>query len=136
MLTIRHYSVAVHDLEEAVANHKSRFAMEAIAEKSFNEIGRFDFVPMGYEGKTTLLLISPREGEETPLARLMKERGNPFNPHGEGMYLIGYDCDDIDAFCEQVQANGGKVNRTPDGKIAWVHPTSSNFVFMEIFAKA
>lgn len=133
MLRMKHYSVAVHDLDEAVTNHQQRFGMEPTGERSYNGIGKFNSIPMGYGGQTTVLLIQPAGDEETPLVRLMKERANPFNPHGEGMYLIAYDCDDVDAFCAQVEANGGRVNRAPDSGIAWVHPTSSHFVFMEIF---
>lgn len=135
MLTFRSYSVAVHDLDEAVKNHRERFGMEPTGEKGFNGIGKFNFVPVGYGGQTSILLISPVEGEETPLTRLMKERANPFNPHGEGMYLVVYDCDDVAAFSDRVEANGGKVNRTPDNSTAWVHPTSSNFVLMELIQK-
>ncbi len=135
MLTFKHYTVAVHDLDEAVANHQARFGMEPTGEKAYNGIGKFDFVPMGYNGETQLHLLQPREGEESPIAKLMSERVNPFNPHGEGMYLMAYDCDDVDAFCAQIEANGGKVNRAPGSTNAWVHPTSSNFVLMEIFQK-
>jgi len=133
MLTFRHYAVAVHDLDEAVRNHTARFGMQPTAERGFNAIGKFHQVPMGYDGKMTILLISPDQAEETPLSRLMKERANPLNPHGEGLYLVGFDCDDVAGFCDQVEQNGGKVNRTPDNSIAWIHPTASNFVFMELF---
>ena len=135
MLTFKHYTVAVHDLDEAVANHESRFGMEQTGDKAYNGIGKFDFVPMGYNGQTQLHLLQPREGEESPIAKLMSERANPFNPHGEGMYLMAYDCDDVDAFCAQIEANGGRVNRVPNATNAWVHPTASNFVLMEIFQK-
>ena len=43
-----------------------------------------------------------------------------------------YDCDDVDAFCKQIEENGGRVTRIPGRDNAWVHPTSSNFIFMEI----
>lgn len=135
MLTFSHYSVAVADLDEAVANHQQRFGMEPTAEKSFNAIGKFDCVPMGYDGKTAVLLFTPIKGEETPISRLMKERANPLNPHGEGMYLTVYECDDVAAFCDRVEQNGGKVNRMPDNSVAWVHPTASNFVLMELIQR-
>jgi hypothetical protein len=133
MLTVKHYTVAVHDLDEAIANHQARFGMEPTGEKAYNGIGKFDFVPMGYDGQTMLHLLQPREGEESPIAKLMLERVNPFNPHGEGMYLIAYDCDDVDAFAKQIEDGGGRVTRAPNSSNVWVHPTTSNFVLMEIF---
>ncbi len=133
MISFRHYTVAVHDLDQAVADYGARFGMMPTGDRAFNTIGKFDFVPVGYEGNTVCHLIQPREGEESPIAKLMSERVNPFNPHGEGIYLLAYDCDDVDAFCQQVTDNGGRVNRMPGRGNAWVHPTASNFVLMEIF---
>ncbi|MBM3139200.1 MAG: hypothetical protein FJZ92_03045 [Chloroflexi bacterium] len=132
MLRFRHYTVAVHDLDEAVAHHRSRFQMQPIGERAFNRIGNFDYQPMGYDGKVLLHLIQPKS-DESPISRLMKERVNPFNPHGEGIYLLAYECDDVEAFCKQVEAEGGRVNRAPGSTNAWVHPTASNFVLMELF---
>jgi len=134
MLTFKHYTVAVHDLDEAIANHEARFGMQKIGEQAFNGIGKFNFQAMGYDGKTLLHLICP-VSDESPIRKLMTERINPFNPHGEGMYLIAYDSDDVDGFCAQIEAEGGKVNRVPGTGNAWVHPTTSNFVLMEIFPK-
>ena len=131
MLRFKHYTVAVHDLDEAVGNHQARFGMQPIGERAHNGIGNFDFQPMGYGSQVMLHLIRP-SSDESPIARLMKERVNPFNPHGEGIYLLGYECDDVEAFCQQVEASGGRVNRAPGTTNAWVHPTSSNFVLMEL----
>lgn len=134
MLTFKHYTVAVNDLDASVENYKSRFGMEATGERAFNRIGNFDFVPLGYGGKTVLHLIQPK-GDESPIARLMKERANPLNPHGEGIYLLAFDSDDVDAFAKQVEEGGGRVTRAPGASNVWVHPTASNFVLMEIFPK-
>ncbi len=135
MLTLKHYTVAVHDLDESVKNYEARFGMQKVGEQAFNRIGNFNFQPMGYDGKVMLHLICP-VSEESPISKLMKERVNPFNPHGEGMYLIAYETEDVDAFCAQVEAGGGRVNRAPGTGNAWVHPTASNFVLMEIFPKS
>lgn len=134
MLTFKHYTVAVHDLDEAVSDYEKRFGMEKVGEQAFNRIGRFNFQPMGYNGQVMCHLINPVE-DESPIRKLMNERINPFNPHGEGIYLLAYDTDDVDAFCEKILAEGGKVNRAPNSTNAWVHPTSSNFVLMEIFQR-
>jgi extradiol dioxygenase family protein len=132
MLNFRHYTVAVHDLDGSVKNYEQRFGMQPTGEKAFNRIGNFDFVPMGYGGNTVLHLISP-SSDESPIARLMKERINPLNPHGEGIYLLAFDTEDVDAFAKQVESAGGRITRAPGAPNVWVHPTASNFVLMEIF---
>ena len=130
-LSIHHYNVAVHDLDEAVTDYTARFGMEALGGRQHNPIGNFDYQSMGYGDTLITRLITPAS-EEAPLHRLMQERKNSFNEHGEGMYLIAYECDDVDAFCAQVEANGGRVNRVPGMKNAWIHPTASHFVLMEV----
>jgi|GEM_PF-836517 len=133
MLTFRHYTVAVHDLDGAVESYRQRFGMEPTAARAFNRIGNFNFVPMGYGDKTTLHLISP-VNDEGPIARLMKERVNSFNPHGEGIYLLAFETRDVEAFAKQIEDGGGRITRgAPGSTNFWVHPTASNFVLMEIF---
>jgi catechol 2,3-dioxygenase-like lactoylglutathione lyase family enzyme len=135
MLTFKHYTVAVHDLDEAVGNYQSRFGMQPIGDRRQNRIGNFEAQPMGYGDAPALQLIQPLS-EEGPIARLMGERGSDFNPHGEGLYLVAYECDDVDAFCDQVTANGGRVSRVEGAPNAWIHPTASHYVLMEIFPKS
>jgi hypothetical protein len=131
MLQIKYHTVAVHDLEEAVKNHEARFGMEALAEPAHNPIGNFRFVPMGYAGETALHLISPVD-ENSPIHRLMQDRTNPLNPHGEGIYQLVCEVPDPEAFAQQVEAGGGRVTRVPNTDAIWVHPLSSNFVLMEL----
>lgn len=135
MLKLRNYTVAVHDLDGAVANYTARFGMQPTGAKGHNDIGNFDYVPMGYDGTTMLLLLTP-SNEETAIAKLMRERINGFNPYGEGMYLIAYETPDLEAFVKQVEAGGGRVTRGAPGGQIWVHPTASNFVLMEVFQAA
>ncbi len=132
-ITFKHYTVAVHDLDSAVEQYETRFGMKKVGERAYNSIGKFNFQPMGFDGKTMCHLICP--DTDGPIAKLMSERVNPFNPHGEGIYLLAYDCDDVPAFAEQVTSNGGRVNGNPASGNIWVHPTASNFVLMEIFPK-
>jgi predicted enzyme related to lactoylglutathione lyase len=133
VLKFKHYTVAVHDLDSAVENYRTRFGMEPTGEQAFNRIGNFNFVPMGYGGQTAMHLISPAS-DESPIARLMKERVNPFNPHGEGIYLLAFETADVEAFTRQVEEGGGRVTRGAPGTAnVWVHPTASNFVLMEVF---
>lgn len=130
-LSIRHYSIAVHDLEQAAEDYRLRFGMEQVGDRGHNAVGKFDFVSMGYDGQVFCRLITP-VSEESPVHRLMQERGNGFNPHGEGLYIVLYECDDVEAFAARVEANGGRITRVPGRPNIFVHPTSSHFVFMEV----
>jgi hypothetical protein len=132
VLKFKHYTVAVHDLDEAVENHQARLGMSITGEKAHNGIGNFDFVQLGYDGQTMLHVIQP-SSEESPIYRLMQDRVNPLNPHGEGIYLLAFETEDTEAFSAQVEAGGGRVNRAPNSSNVWVHPTSTNFVLMELF---
>ncbi|MGE0229177.1 MAG: VOC family protein [Dehalococcoidia bacterium] len=131
MLQVKYHTIAVHDLEEAVRNHEARFGMQAMGEPSHNPIGNFRMVAMGYGDQVVLNLISPVD-ETSPVSRLMKERVNPLNPHGEGIYQLVCEVDDPEAMAQQIEAGGGRVTRVPTTDAIWVHPTSSNFVLMEL----
>ena len=135
MFKVKYHTVAVHDLEEAVENHKARFGMEAMGEPAHNAIGNFRFVVMGYNGETAMHLISPVD-ENSPIYRLMQDRVNPLNPHGEGIYQLVCEVDDPEAFAQQIEAGGGRVTRVPNTEAIWVHPLSSNYVLMELTKSA
>ncbi len=130
-MRFKHYTIAVHDLESAVQNYKNLFGMDAITESQHNNIGNFDSVSMGYDEKTVLQLIQPSSAD-TPVARLMQDRINEFNPHGEGVYLLAFEADDPDQLAERIESHGGRITRIPGNTNFFVHPTSSNFGFMEI----
>lgn len=131
MMRVKYFSVAVHDLDEAVADYQARFGMEALSPRQQNAIGRFDYVEMGYDGQVLLHLIAPST-EESPVHRLMGDRSNPLNPHGEGIYQLMMESDDPDALAKRVTDNGGRITRIGDNGPAWVHPLSSHFVLMEL----
>lgn len=133
-ITFKHYTVAVHDLDSAVSQYETRFGMSKMGDRAYNSIGKFNFQPMGSGGSVVCHLISP-DSPDGPIAKLMSERTNAFNVHGEGIYLLAYECDDVKAFAEQVTSNGGRINGNPDAGNIWVHPTASNFVLMEIYPK-
>ena len=134
MMKFKHYTIAVHDLDSAVENYKNLFGMEALGDREHNDIGNFDSVSMGYNGETVLRLIQS-SSDDTAVARLMKSRENEFNPHGEGVYLLAFEADDLDTLAAQIESNGGRITRLHGRTNFFVHPTSSNFGFMEIMPK-
>jgi catechol 2,3-dioxygenase-like lactoylglutathione lyase family enzyme len=134
VLSFKHFTVAVHDLDESVTNYQARLGLSVVSEKAHNSIGNFDFVVLGYEGQTFCHLICP-SSEESPIYRLMQDRINRLNPHGEGIYLLAFETPSTDAIAQQVEAGGGRVNRAPNSSNIWVHPLSTNFVLMELFER-
>jgi hypothetical protein len=135
VLSFKHFTVAVHDLDESVTNYKARLGLSVISEKAHNNIGNFDFVVLGYEGRTFCHLLTP-SSEESPIYRLMQDRVNRLNPHGEGIYLLAFETPSTDAIATQIEAGGGRVNRAPNSSNIWVHPLYTNFVLMELFQGA
>ena len=131
MLTIHHYNVAVHDLEASVRDYADRFGMQRVGGIQHNDIGNFDAQAMGYGEQAIVRLITP-SARDAPVAKFMAERANDLNPHGEGFYMVAFECDDVDAFCAQVRDGGGRIIRNEGASNAWVHPLSSHFVFMEV----
>ena len=116
------------ELEVVMNQDEPLTAGEAEAHSLMTQLAK-----MGYNGQTTMHLICPTS-DESPIARLMKERVNAFNPHGEGIYLLAFETPDVEAFTQQVESAGGRVTRGAPGTAnVWVHPTASNFVLMEIF---
>ena len=134
MMRFKHYTIAVNDLESAIQNYKKLFGMDALSDREHNNVGNFDAVSMGYEDTTILQLIEP-SSKDTPVARLMQDRTNEFNPHGEGVYLLAFEADDSEQIAQMIESNGGRITRIPGSTNFFVHPTSSNFGFMEIFPK-
>ena len=131
MLTFDHFSVAVNDLDDAVEHWKARFGMTVQGERAHNSIGNFDFIRLGYGDQTMVHLIHP-SSSDSQLDRLMQSRIVPGNDHGEGLYLMVFRTDDPSAMADGIESDGGRVARNPQGSNVWVHPTSSNFVMLEL----
>ena len=50
--------------------------------------------------------------------------------HGEGVYLVGFECKDISGAVGRLEAEGARVTARPD--IAWVHPGEAHGLFVEL----
>ena len=50
---------------------------------------------------------------------------------GEGVYLVGFECDDVPKAVAHLRANGARVDMRDD-RIAWVHPGDTNGLFVEL----
>jgi len=51
--------------------------------------------------------------------------------HGEGVYLVGFECKDIPAAAAHLRKEGARVEQRR-ADIAWVHPQDASGVFVEL----
>ncbi len=129
--TLSHCAVAVHDLDEAVADYERLFGL-VVGERGENQWGHFRWAQMGWAGEQAIQLIQP-ESDDTHVARVMKARADEKNPHGEGYYISVWTTPDPVALAAHIEASGGRVIDRGDGSgVHWVHPSAAHGAFMEI----
>lgn len=126
---IRYVAVAVTDINEGIKLYEDLFGL-----KQMTPIGEarwgYRNVMMGDGEKSFIELLEPIN-PDSALARFMKESSRPQNPHGEGVYVIGVDVDDLDGTVKHIRDRGGKVaQELPD--VAWVHPLTTKHTFIEL----
>ena len=51
--------------------------------------------------------------------------------HGEGVYLVGFECQDVPGAVKKLRGDGVKVD-SPRDDLAWVHPRETNGLFVEL----
>ncbi len=128
---IRYFSIAVTDLDEGMKKFENLFGLTAMTEP-FEQRWGFKGVMLG-NGEDRLIEMIQPSNPESALARFMKERAIPTNPNGEGLYLVSVEVDDINEVVKQIREAGGRVTQDENSpNTAWVHPTTSNFAFMEL----
>ena len=128
---IRYFSVAVTNLEEGIKLYEEMFGLKQMRPIQDTRWG-FRNTMMG-DGKTSFIEIIEPSNPDSALARFMKERSRPQNPHGEGVYILGVDVDDLEATVQNIRDKGGKVTQEPESPdVAWVHPLSTRFAFIEL----
>jgi len=128
---IRYFSVAVTNLDEGIRLYQDMFGLKQMTPIAETRWG-FRRAMMGDGQKSFLEIIEPT-GPNSALARFMKERSRPENPHGEGVYLIGVEVDDFEGTIKHIRDRGGKVAQEPESPdMAWVHPLTTSFAFIEL----
>lgn len=130
---LRYFSVAVADLEAAIKTYLDFFGLQQMTSIGETRWG-FRATMLGDGQQAWIELVSPSPtNPDSALARFMRERSNPLNPHGEGLYLVGFEVDDLETTVEQIRAAGGRVTTEPQTpSAAWVHPLSANYVLIEL----
>jgi hypothetical protein len=57
--------------------------------------------------------------------------GRFLEKNGEGVYLVGFECQDIPGAVAKLRADGARVN-SPQPDLAWVHPREAHGLFVEL----
>ena len=116
-------SVVVKDLEAAIKHFEALFDLKVYSRSESKEFGfKNAILPLG---KVHIELLQPVD-PSSAVGRFLKNRG-------EGVYLVGFEAEDIPANANKLRERGAKVNQpSPDAPIAWVHPKDAHGVFVEL----
>ena len=125
-------SVVVADLEAAIKTYQNLFNLEVMVSTRISRVGNYRFAVLGSNGQPLFEIMEPTDPQGA-VARLMQERANSQNPRGEGLYMVGVQVDDLGQTVKQIEAAGGRVN-TDEAmpNVAWVHPLSTHYAFIEL----
>ncbi len=114
-------SVVVRDLDAAVERYTRLFGLRVHQRSESKEFGfKNAILPTGIGH---IELLQPTDPD--------KAVGRFLTRHGEGVYLVGFECEDIPGAVRHLKTEGARVDhRRPD--IAWVHPQDAHGVFVEL----
>jgi len=128
LLNLDHVAIAVHDLDEAIDDYRTRYRVEPIHREVVAEQGVEEaMIPIG---GSHVQLLQPL-GPDTPVGRFLES-------HGEGLHHIAYAVPDIEAALAHLAAEGAElIDEVPriggrGVRIAFVHPRSGNGVLTEL----
>ena len=114
-------SVVVRDLEAAVTRYTELFGLTVHKRSESKEFGfKNAILPLG---AGHIELLQPTDPN--------KAVGRFLDKHGEGVYLVGFECQDIPGSVAKLRGEGVRVNH-PKPDIAWVHPRESHGLFVEL----
>ena len=114
-------SVVVRDLDAAIERFTRLFKLEVHHRSESKEFGfKNAILPTGIGH---IELLQPTDPTK-PVGKFLEK-------HGEGVYLVGFEADDVAADVAHLRAEGARVDhRRPD--LAWVHPRDTHGLFVEL----
>ena len=114
-------SVVVRDLDEAIALFTKLFGLTVHRRGESKEFGfKNAILPTGIGH---IELLQPTDPN--------KAVGRFLEKHGEGVYLVGFECPDIPGAVAKLRGDGVRVDN-PKPDIAWVHPRQTHGLFVEL----
>jgi len=116
-------SIVVRDLEGAAKRFEALFGLRVHSRSESKEFGfKNAILPLG---KGHIELMQPTDPSKA-VARYLET-------HGEGVYLVGFDVEDVPAGVRKLRGMGVQVTQPgPDVPVAWVHPRETHGVFVEM----
>ena len=115
-------SVVVRDIEAAIERYTRVFGLTVHRRAESKEFGfKNAILPTGIGHIELLQPTDPTKAVGRFLAR-----------HGEGVYLVGFECKDVPGSVEHLKKHGAHVDHRADRDIAWVHPRAAHGVFVEL----
>ena len=125
---IDHLVIAVNDLETAVATYTANFGLEKVREGEVPALGiRNVFLQIG---DAQLELVTPLS-DDSPVGKFL-------HAHGEGMYLLSLEVDNLDDAVATLQAQGTRVSLAEgtDGKrLAFISPRATHGVLLQLIER-
>jgi methylmalonyl-CoA/ethylmalonyl-CoA epimerase len=114
-------SVVVRDIEVAIERYTRLFKLKVHHRGESKEFGfKNAILPLG---RGHIELLQPTDPT--------KAIGRFLEKNGEGVYLVGFDCQDIPGSVAHLKGQGVKVDdRRAD--VVWVHPREANGLFVEL----
>ena len=114
-------SVVVKDLDEATERFTKLFGLRVHKRGESKEFGfKNAILPTGIGH---IELLQPTDPT--------KAVGRFLEKHGEGVYLVGFECQDIPGAVTKLRSDGVRVDN-PKADIAWVHPRHTHGLFVEL----
>jgi len=115
-------TVVVRDLDAAIERFTGLFGLKVHHRAESKEFGfKNAILPTGIGH---IELLQPTDPTK-PVGRFLEK-------HGEGVYLVGFECRDILGSVEQLKAHGVRVDHRPGKDIAWIHPRDAHGLFVEL----
>lgn len=128
LLNLDHVAIAVHDLDEAIAEYRRRYGIEPMYREVVEQQG-VEEAMLAVGGSYVQLVAALNEG--SPVARFLDK-------HGEGLHHIAYAVVDIDRALAHLADEGVRlVDQSPrlggrGARIAFVHPQGGNGTLVEL----
>jgi len=114
-------SVVVRVLDEAITRFTTLFGLTVHKRGESKEFGfKNAILPTGIGH---IELLQPTDPH--------KAVGRFLEKHGEGVYLVGFECRDIPDAVTRLRAAGARVD-SPKPDLAWVHPRETHGLFVEL----
>ena len=114
-------SVVVRDLDAAIARYTELFGLTVHTRSESKEFGfKNAILPLG---KGHIELMEPTDPDK-PVGKFLAKKG-------EGVYLVGFDTEDVPGGVKHLKDKGVRVDDRR-GDIAWIHPGETHGLFVEL----